>query len=209
MSVPVIVMERSLSDLPADVLLGGVRSDHAQGAALAVRHLVECGRTRLGLVAVPRGSTSDPVHDGFRKAVAELLPDSPLLEFDLSGAPGTRELRESCERILDDCIDAGVDGVLVLPDAVAIAFADLAAARGMNMPDELSIVAYDDEIASLAALALTAVSPPKFEVGAVAIRMCVDLIDKRAGVARLPVQSRVTLMPSLAVRDSSVVPRLA
>ncbi|MBD8217721.1 LacI family DNA-binding transcriptional regulator [Microbacterium sp. CFBP 13617] len=201
--IPVVIMERSLADKPAEVPLGGVRSDHAYGSMLAIRHLVESGRKRIAIVSPTRGTTADPLHEGYRRTMADLLPDSPLLEFDLTGSVGTPEQRASCEEIFDELVKAEVDGVLVLPDAVAIALLDRAMDRGIKVPEELAIVAYDDEIASLATVPLTAVSPPKFDVGAVAVRTCVGLINQRDGVGRLPAQARVQLLPALVVRDST------
>lgn len=202
--LPVVIMERSLSHVPIELALGGVRSDHAYGAMLAVHHLVGCERTRLGLIAEPRGTTANPVHDGFRTAMAAMLPDSPILEFDVDRSASTVDQLLTYNRILDECESAGVDGLVILPDDVAIAVAEAAGARGLRIPQDVSIVAYDDEIASLAPLPLTAISPPKFDVGAVAVRMCVDLLNPREHAGRLPVQSRIMLPPSLTVRDSSV-----
>lgn len=205
-NVPVIVMERPLAEVPSDLPLGGVRSDHVYGAELAVRHLVECGRARLGLV-VERVFTTDQVRAGFRKAVTELLPGTTPPEFEVDIRLSGPEQRAEHASILEECLNAEVDGLLVLPDALAGSIADLAVDRGVDVPREMSIVAYDDEIASLAALPLTAVSPPKFDVGAVAVRMCVQGIRQRAGVGELPAGARVLLPPSVVVRDSSAVHR--
>lgn len=47
------------------------------------------------------------------------------------------------------------------------------------MPEDLAVIAYDDEVASLADLPLTAVAPDKHAVGAAAAR----LLLSRLGVA--------------------------
>lgn len=202
--VPVVIMERDLPDASAGLPLGGVRTDHAYGSMRAVRHLIDSGRTRIALIAPARGATSDLLRAGFRSTMAELMPAAPVLDFVLEGAENTAQLRDSAESILDSCVEQGVDGMLILPDAVAIAIADSALDRGIAVPDVLSIVAYDDEIASLAPLPLTAVSPPKFDVGAVAVRTCVELLGQRDGAGRLPALARVLLLPSLIVRSSSM-----
>ncbi|MFC5132927.1 substrate-binding domain-containing protein [Paeniglutamicibacter kerguelensis] len=46
-------------------------------------------------------------------------------------------------------------------DEDALTFADLCEARGLLIPDDLAVVAYDDEVASLGAVPLSAVAPPK------------------------------------------------
>lgn len=202
--VPVVIMERSLAEAPTGLRLGAVRSDHAYGAMTAVQHLVETGRRRIGLVARRRGATVDPVHEGYRRAIAALVPEATPLEFEIQGADGTAEQWHSYEAIIEDCIAAEVDGLVVLPDAAAIAITDLALDRGISVPDDLSIVAYDDEIASLATVPLTAVAPPKSDVGAVAVRACVALVARRDD-QRLPAPARVQLLPTLTVRESTTV----
>ena len=71
---------------------------------------------------------------------------------------------------------------------------DLALARGISVPGDLSVIAYDDEVAELFTPALTAVSPPRAAVGAAAV----DLVIR-------PVH-RVTLNPTLKVRGSTAPP---
>ena len=50
-----------------------------------------------------------------------------------------------------------------------MAIIDLALNRGISVPDDLSIIAYDDEVAQLFTPALTAVSPPRAAVGEAAV----------------------------------------
>lgn len=207
-AVPVIVMERSLSDAPTEVLLGSVRSDHTHGARVAVRHLVDTGRERVALVTRSNVPTASLVREGYRRAMGELLPDADLLEFVIDGADGSVNARDSTARIVDKAIAASADALLVVPDAAAIALFDLARDRGVAVPDDLAIVAYDDEVASLATVPLTAVAPPKEEVGFAAVRACFDLMTR--GASNRPVtRTRVNLLPTLTVRDSTPVCRAA
>jgi DNA-binding LacI/PurR family transcriptional regulator len=75
------------------------------------------------------------------------------------------------------------------------------AEAGVRIPDDLAIVAYDDEVAGLAQPAMTAVRPPKHQVGRLAVEMMVArLVEGR----RRPTQ-RILVMPELVIRGSSVV----
>lgn len=205
--VPVVVMERSLTETPAEMLLGAVRTDHAHGARLAVRHFVDTGRTRIALVARDEGPTPYLVREGYRRAMDELIPGGEILELTIVGADGSGQQRDSYVRIIDEVIASGADALLVVPDAAAVALFDLASDRGVAVPEDLAIVAYDDEIASLATMPLTAVAPPKEEMGGAAVRACFDLITRET--PRHPVaHARVNLLPSLAVRESTPVRRV-
>lgn len=200
---PVIVMERSLADANADMELGSVRSDHAHGAKLAIRHLVAAGSTRPALVMRP-GPTSEALRVGYRLTMSELLPGAPLRELELARpAMPTLEHRRVLGAVIDRCVEEQVDGLLVLPDEAAIALVDMAIDRGLAVPGDISIVAYDDEVASLAAVPVTAVAPPKADVGAVAVRACLDRIARRESSLGAIAQARIDLLPRLHIRESS------
>lgn len=200
---PTIVIERSLADSPADILLGGVRTDHAHGAKVAVQHLVEIGRTRIALAA-RRGPTAEPLRDGYRRALADLLPGAEAIELDISRVERpTREQRASLDAVIDACIEGGVDGLIVLPDEAAISLVHLAMDRGLDVPGDLAVVAYDDEVASLAEVPISAVAPPKADVGAMAVRACFDRITRGERQNGGPAHARIDLLPTLTIRDSS------
>lgn len=72
------------------------------------------------------------------------------------------------------------------------------------MPQDLSVVAYDDEVAGLFSPPLTAVRPPRTSIG----RAAVELIAARLADPGRPVH-RVVVSPSLRVRESTAAPRQA
>ncbi|GAB2458131.1 substrate-binding domain-containing protein [Xylanimonas ulmi] len=198
--VPVVVVERSISELQfAKSPIESVRTDHAHGADIAVQHLHDLGHRRVVLAA--RESPTAPwLKDGWSRAVSRMggrvegeylsLPNPPV---------GTTEAVEALARLVERCVEDDVHAVIVHTDADAVTFADLAAERGLSVPDDVSVVAYDDEIASLARVPLTAIAPPKWELGHRAARMCFDRI--RATSASTVV--RMTLLPTLVPREST------
>lgn len=202
-AVPVIIMERALDDAPTDVLLGAVRTDHAHGARVAVSHLFETGRRRIALCVRP-GPTAEPIREGYRRALQAHLPGTAPVEFEIARVEQSFEdQRESLGRVVEACVQQGIDGLIVLPDEVAITLLDLAVDRGIAVPQDLAFVAYDDEVASLGGVPMTAVSPPKGDVGATAVKACFDRIIAREREQRVPAGARIDLLPTLTVRDSS------
>lgn len=200
---PTIVMERSLIDAPADILLGAVRTDHAHGAKVAMRHLVDVGRSRIAL-GVRHGPTAEPLSDGYRRALADLLPGAEPIELEIARVErSAAEQRASLSAAVDACIAQDLDGLVVLPDEAAISLVDLAVDRGLRVPDDLAVVAYDDEVASLAEVPITAVAPPKADVGAIAVRTCFERITRGERVIGGPAHARIDLLPTLTVRGSS------
>lgn len=200
--IPVVMVERHVADDVAG-RLEWVRSDHAYGAEIAVRHLAANGHDRIALAARP-SATGAGLHAGYGKAMDDLgLPSSARLTRGLSDPrPGDGVTVAELDRLLDDCLAQGVTAAILLGDADAMAFTDLVVERGLRIPEDFAIVAYDDEVAAFAAVSLTAVAPPKHELGHAALRLCVDRLRQAQGAAHTVV--RMSLLPALVVRESTV-----
>lgn len=200
--VPVVMVERSVEDRLAG-RLEWVRTDHAHGAEVAVRHVVEQGHTGIALAARP-AATAAGLDIGFHRAMAGLDQASAVaLRRELSHPQlGDDANIEELDALLDECIAEGVTAAILLGDADAMAFLDLVLERGLRVPEDFAVVAYDDEVAAFATVPLTAVAPPKQELGHAALRLCVDRLKQPVGAAHTPV--RMALLPALIVRDSSL-----
>lgn len=202
--IPVVMVERSVEDRLAG-RLEWVRTDHAHGAEAAVRHLAEQGHVAIALAARPAATVAG-LDAGFRRAMAATDPTSArMLRRELSPPKlgDSANLRE-LDDLLDECLAEGVTAAILLGDADAMAFLDLVLERGLRVPEDFAVVAYDDEVAAFATVPLTAVAPPKQELGYAALRLCVDRLKQPIGTTPTPV--RMALLPALIVRDSSVIP---
>ena len=199
-TIPVVVIERAIDERGSG-RLEWVRSDHAYGAELAVRHLAELGHERIALAARDTPTTA-ALCEGYERTMTRLGQQDGMLQRILS-TPGVGEdvTIEEIGRFLDDCVDRGVTAALVLGDVDAMAFADLATERGIRIPEDFALVAYDDEFSALAAVPLTAVAPPKHDLGYSALRLCVDHL-RQAERTTLAV-TRMTLLPTLIEREST------
>lgn len=198
LGVPFALVERrSGDDVPG---AERVVTDHAYGARLAVRHLAGSGRERIGLLLRADSPHSALVQEGYLDGLASLgLPAPQSLRFTIT-APETDPLRRDAQ--LDDFVRAVEDGlldaVLVHNDHDAIVLLPRLRARGLSVPGDLAIVAYDDEVAALADIPLTAVAPPKRAVGVAAV----DLLALRIGDPARP-RHHLSILPELKVRASS------
>jgi len=202
--VPCVLTERDAFLLPDRAPVESVTSDHALGAVLAARHLADLGHRKVGLVLSRDSPTSRKIAAGWQ-AVCEELGLTPAQHFeDLLPDRSSADFRDAVNASLDRAMESGTTALLVHPDAEAMAFVDLALARGISVPGDLSVIAYDDEVAELFTPALTAVSPPRMDVGAAAV----DLLVRRIAEPDRPVH-RVMLNPTLNVRESTAPPRTA
>lgn len=196
--VPVVLAERRIRSAAGVHRLESVVTDHATGAAEAVRHLHASGHERIGLLTQSEYPTGRYVRRGWRSAIRSLgLPTDGVqlngMRFD---APGReREMDD----VLDRCEKTGTTALIVLPDPQALALEQHCLDRGIRVPQDLALVAYDDDVARYGDPAITAVRPPKQFVGREAVNL---LIARLEGGASRPAH-RVKLSAELHVRDSS------
>jgi DNA-binding LacI/PurR family transcriptional regulator len=199
--VPVILVERQTPQqwTPTPHQLEWVRSDHALGLEMAVRHLHEHGHRRIGLVLSKGSPTSAHLAVGWARACAALgLPDQFVVRESVSLAEPRH--RENIQVLLDRARRSGSTALIVHSDPDAISIAQYLAEVGTAIPGDMALVTYDDEVAHLAEPAMTAVRPPKHRVGREAVEMMVArLVEGK----RRPAQ-RVLILPELIIRNSSV-----
>ncbi|KAA9089646.1 substrate-binding domain-containing protein [Microbacterium radiodurans] len=198
---PSVLVERDAIVQPEGVPAEAVTTDHALGAVLAARHLASLGHRKVGLVLSRNSPTSRKIAAGWLAACDELgLTPAEHIETTLPDR-GSPEFSAAVDATLDRALGTGVTALLVHSDPEAMAFVDLALNRGISVPGDLSIVAYDDEVAELFTPALTAIAPPRVSVGETAV----DLLVSRLADPERPTR-RVTLNPRLVVRGSTAAP---
>jgi DNA-binding LacI/PurR family transcriptional regulator len=194
---PSVLVERDAVLLPGREPVESVTTDHALGGVLAARHLADLGHRQVGLVLSRFSPTSRKIRAGWQEACAELGLNETRFERLLPDR-SSPDFSDVVNGTLDDALASGVTALLVHSDPEAMALVDLALNRGISVPGDLSVIAYDDEVAELFTPALTAVSPPRAAVGEAAV----DLLVKRILDPLRPVQ-RVLLSPRLIVREST------
>lgn len=201
---PSVLVERDAVSLPDGAPVESVTTDHALGAVLAARHLAALGHRRVGLIISRDSPTSRKIISGWQAACAELgLTQSDHFESTLPPRESS-DFSAVVDSALDMALSNNVTALVVHSDPEAMAFVDLALNRGISVPGDLSVIAYDDEVAELFTPALTAVAPPRASVGSAAV----DLIVRRLEDPTRPIH-RVILSPTLNVRGSTAPPRRA
>ncbi|MFJ3696405.1 substrate-binding domain-containing protein [Streptomyces sp. NPDC090052] len=194
LEVPVVLVERRAGLMAGR--LEQVASDHAYGAALAVRHLAGLGHDRVALVARAESPNTALLSAGYADAVKTMgLTPGPEYRITTSGdaAPVDGRFEEVIR-----AVEAGeVRAALVHNDIDAIALVGILRARGVRVPEDLALVTYDDEVAELSEVPLTAVAPPKQAVGSWAL----DLAVRRLSDPATPL-AEILLRPELRVRAS-------
>ncbi|MFE9373464.1 substrate-binding domain-containing protein [Streptomyces sp. NPDC006711] len=208
--VPTVLLERR--GVPGRELddLDRVCSDHGHGVLLAVRHLLGLGHRTPVLVARSDSPTAIAVRAGYRHALDALGLKSPLPVIDSIPVEADADGFEGAVRALRDAVVEGrATAALVHNDVDAIRIVQRLAELGVRVPDDLALVAYDDEVAALADTPLTAVAPPKHEVGRYAADLLVERLRAAAnghGDGEQTPRRHVDLLPRLRVRASCGAP---
>ncbi len=191
--VPYVLVERRPPHPAPDDSTSFVATHHLGGVHTAIRHLVGLGHQRIGFVGRVRTGNAAQVSDGFVRAVDGLgvarIPEAQVLRPEWSA--------EQIAQFAVSCRDLGVSAVFCHGDRDAAALVSAARRIGLRVPQDLALVAYDDDVAELVDPPLTAIAPPKSEIGALAAELLLRLIDEPATPAH-----RIELQPRLTVRAS-------
>ncbi|MFJ6538630.1 substrate-binding domain-containing protein [Paenarthrobacter sp. NPDC091711] len=208
--VPVVLLERSLDDLGPGDRTEHVCSDHQGGAYDAVMHLHRLGHRKIGLLtrANEAARSSNPtqaaVIAGYAAAVEALGLDNSL-ELDTErhhrmafSATKPEWEADQAEHMFQLLAGSGATAALVFGDREAALLEGAAARRGIRVPEDLALVSYDDEMADLAQIPLTAVSPAKHRLGV----MAADVLLRRLTEGDACPLYQIRLRPRIVVRDS-------
>ena len=193
--VPVVLMERDGGDEFA--ALDSVRSDHALGARIAFQRLADLGHRAVALVCANTTATAGWLQAGF-EAKRSLFETERCEQLAIVSAPEYEPAMQTrMDEILDRFAARGITGALVHSDVAAGVLAQRAHERGVMIPAQLDLIAYDDEIAALADPPLDAIAPPKREVGRLALRLAVERAVEPATERS---SQQVTVAPQLVLR---------
>ena len=174
-----------------------VEATNWQGAYEATCYLIQLGHKRIAFItgALAVRSAVDRLR-GYKAALADcgtLFRDELVIEGDYQQKTGY-EITKS----LLQGINPPPTGIFASNDLSAFGAMDAARECGLRIPDDISIIGFDDiPQASLAHPKLTTVRQPLEQMGQVAIKMLLERIEDRS----LPPQ-RVTLATQLVSRDS-------
>jgi len=192
-----------LVDSVGSVLHPAVNVDDEGGARAAARHLLELGHVQLAILVLPPARSqvnSTPTAArrlaGYQSAIQEAGGPQPhSVVAGISVAAGARAF---------ETLPGGKrrpTAVLAMSDMAAIGVMSAAQAAGLRVPEDLSVVGFDDvPAAAWTNPPLTTVRQPIVEKGRLAARL---LIQRMKGET---VDSPAPLKTSLVVRSSTSKP---
>lgn len=185
----------------------GVRTDDAIGLGLAVDHLVALGHTTIAFADGPRGTIASARRAGYRRAMKRhgLAANAQLIPGGQTEAAG----EVAGAAILDAPAGRRPTAVVCFNDRCAIGLRDKVIRGGLRVPEDLSIVGYDDSPpARLATVDLSSISQDPPALAASTLRTVAEVLtsptDTRGTAAgEPPAYADIVLPPKLIARTSS------
>ncbi len=196
-ALPVVAVDQDLGrDVP------GVRVDDRSGARQGARHLLELGHRRIGILALGNreadGALAESSSYPSRERMAGWTETLAAAGVEPVVVRTPYEPRAAAEDAARELLGTGdITGVLCFSDVFAQAVVRIAEREGRRVPQDLSVVGYDDSpLASTSRPSLTTVQQDVNAKGHLAAAMLADVLEGR------PAESRL-LPATLVAREST------
>jgi LacI family transcriptional regulator len=196
--IPYVLVDRSVAGSDADLVQG----DSIEGARRLVEHLLGLGHRRIAFVTESGAvSTARDRLLGYREALEQAgVPFDPELILETTAIEHRpRPVLRTLARVLD--LPEPPTAIFAVNNMAAIGVAEAVRERGLQIPDDLALVCFDDiEQAAQLDPFLTVFAQPAETFGTIATQLLLDRItggaDERA--------RKVVLPGELVVRRSAV-----
>ncbi len=188
--IATVAVDRRLKNYPL------ISVDHYAGAGLAAQHLLQLGHRRIAYIAGPNESpVARERRKGFLDALVAAGVEAEIVEghFDYQSGEVLGKL------LLNRAEDARPTAIATASDQQAIGLIRAATDLDLNVPDNLSIVGFDDiPLANLITPRLTTISQPVEQIAARAVAF-ITSDDPRPATDEL-------LDAILVIRNSTAAP---
>lgn len=187
-----------IGPVPESAPVSSVRVDSRCGVMLALDHLAQRGRRRVGLINGPHGAAPATTRlEGYWQALQRRgspLDTSLVVHTEFSAAGGQSGVAQLWPLV------SGLDALLCANDVIAIGAMRALRMRGVRVPDDVAVVGMDDiPECTLCTPSLTSVSLQAAERA----RVAAELVFAALTAARPSEPQRVMIAPQLRVRESS------
>lgn len=196
----VLVNCYAAADLPAVV------PDEIAGGRDATQLLIDQGHRRIGFINT---TTPSPARDGRLQGYRDALAGAGI-DFDPALVVDAHPEQEGGYDATARLLDQGVTGIFCHNDRVGMGLYDGLRDRGLRVPDDISVVGFDNQevIAAHLRPPLTTVALPHYELGVAGVRLLLGLehpTDRRVLVACPPIGRASIGRPAIVVASPADV----
>ncbi|MFH1851271.1 MAG: GntR family transcriptional regulator [Candidatus Neomarinimicrobiota bacterium] len=189
-NIPVVLVDRTLPSNDWDY----VTADNITGAYEMTEYLIKRGHRRIAITLSTLISTECDRLEGYRRAFRDHgLPVDEKLIFAHSGPFAEGRYIQIAEKIFKS--DLNVTAVFAGHDRIALVFFAVAKKLGISIPEDISVVGYDD--LNFTTVALTTIHQPIYEMGQESLKLIMSRIN-----GDLSEPQRIVLKSYLVERSS-------
>lgn len=168
-----------------------IRPDNRGGARQAVEHLISLRHRRIAHRSIRDGEAARERRTGFAEAVTEFGLEPSECPLCLSP--------ESLLEVLQQPKEKRPTAVFAFNDAIAIEVLRTAVQIGLSVPQDLSLVGFDNDVLAIACEPqLTTIHNPMSELAEQAVRVLQALLDKEEPPEILPIPTQIVVRGSSA-----------
>jgi LacI family transcriptional regulator len=195
---PIILVNRRTDHPLVREKVDYVGVDNVWGGFLAVEHLIRLGHKRTGMI----GGTSESsvalerLEGGGRafRMYGMEQRDEYLLEGNFLKKSGYQRGKQLIK------MEEPPTAVFATNDYMALGVYQAILEEGFRIPEDMALIGFNDiEFCSMKGIELTTIGQKKFEMGAIAVEMLVERIEKNE---RRPFSKEVFLKPELIIRKT-------
>lgn len=193
---PFISINRKIYDLDVHV----VTVNNINGADAAIQHLINSGKRKIAIFLYPPAEISPRLErlEGYKKALLKNGIEINQSLIQIVGE-GKGEVVESLKRLVNS--KSIPDAIFSTNNMMTLEILEGIKNQGLNVPEDIALVGYDETIwAKHLYPPLTTVEQPAYEMGSLAAKKLIQLIEGASEEEKIP--KVISLEPSLIIRES-------
>ncbi len=169
-NIPVVLADRGIQDSEIDI----VTTNNFDGSRQIAQHLINEGHERIAFLSNKLYSTERLRYDGFISKMKEAnINQDPAITILDKGAFNVNRYLTHVHKILKN--KKKFTAVYAGHDRIALLFYSAAKNMGLNVPEDFSLVGYDNM--PLTTISLTTMHQPIYEMGQESVRLIIARIN--------------------------------
>ncbi len=177
--IPVVMVERT-QKLPG---VDCVEVDDFYGAYEAVSHILKKGHRRVGFIGVKNGHEVERLrYEGYSKALSDMGMEADSSMSYITDTYTVEEGKKAISALLSQ--RERITALFMTSDIFACGVMQICYQEGIRIPEELSLVGYDNTLSSLLSPPITSMGLPCEEIGKIAINYLTDRITDLQAASR-------------------------
>jgi len=171
-NIPVVLADRTIFGLNIDY----VTTDNFDGAYNVTKYLIQKGHKKIGIILSTLFSTERQRLEGYKKALIDhSIPVDPSIMICDSGPYNHNRYFQYAENLLQN--RNNLTAIFAGHDRIALMLYSIAGKSGISIPDDISIVGYDD--LDFTTVPLTTMHQPIYEMGQQSMKLIMSRINNK------------------------------